>query len=286
MPDQPKPPAGGIAEALVAARAAWPDLQIDDVVFGDTMQQLASDGEWEPDDAEQIVTVGLAVACGSGDRAALAEFERRYFGPLLSIVTRVLGDGSQLEELEQRLRERLFVPAAATGQPRVVTVAGRGDMQSLVRVSATRLALNLRRGEGRGVRRKQRAADQGALDDALDDPELALLKTLDRSLVKDSFAAALASLEPGQRNLLRHHLVDHLSIDQIASVYGIHRATAARRLNRARAEVAEATRSRISERAGDDVRHAALRQFVDSRLDLSLSRLLGSKAIEPLTSRD
>ncbi|MEM6989690.1 MAG: sigma factor-like helix-turn-helix DNA-binding protein [Myxococcota bacterium] len=262
--------------ALAAARSAWPSLQIDGESFEAVMAQLADDGDLDPDDPTQAPTVGLAVACATGDRAALSAFEARYFGPVAAIGTRILGEQSLVEELEQRLRERLFVAGADDEAPRVVAVAGRGDMQSLVRVSATRLALNLRRGEGRGQRRKERVAREGTMDDALDDPELALLKNLDRTLVKDAFAAALAALEPGQRNLLRHHLVDHLSIDQIAGVYGVHRATAARRLNRARADVAAGTREFINAHAGEDVRHAALRQFVDSRLDLSLSRLLAT----------
>jgi RNA polymerase sigma-70 factor (ECF subfamily) len=216
---------------------------------------------------EDAVVVGLTVACVTGDPQAIRTFEATYFGAARRAVAGVVADEDAVHEVIQRLRQRLFV-ATADSAPAVLRAAGRGDMGKLVRVAALRLALNLRRDE----QRRHRAVDE--LAPVLDDPELRLQKAISIGALKEAFAAAIAELSPKQRNLLRHHLVDHLSIDELAVRYGVHRATAARWLTAARDDVAERTRTRLREHIGDEVPVDQLRDLVQSRLDLSLTRLL------------
>ena len=106
-------------------------------------------------------------------------------------------------------------------------------------------------------------------------PELELLK----HQYADAFGAALrdavAALEPRLRAVLRMSFVDALSIDQIGGVYAVHRATAARWIQRACDEVFDHTRKLLAERlrlSGTELdRMTAL---VQSQLDVSLSQLL------------
>ena len=56
---------------------------------------------------------------------------------------------------------------------------------------------------------------------------------------------AVASLSPRERNLLRHSVIDGLGIDQIAAIYHVHRATAARQLKQARTTLVATTRERM-----------------------------------------
>jgi RNA polymerase sigma-70 factor (ECF subfamily) len=98
--------------------------------------------------------------------------------------------------------------------------------------------------------------------------------------IKGAFARAVAELAPRQRNFLRHAHVDQLTLDQIAATYGIHRATVARTLAGARADLVAATRAALAAQLGVDP--ASLDSVVreaDSRMDLSLSRVL--RAPEP-----
>jgi hypothetical protein len=64
--------------------------------------------------------------------------------------------------------------------------------------------------------------------------ELALLQRQCGTEFRAAFRCAFVSLTPRDRNLIRPHIVDRLAIDGIAMRYGIHRATAARRLAQAR----------------------------------------------------
>jgi RNA polymerase sigma-70 factor, ECF subfamily len=70
------------------------------------------------------------------------------------------------------------------------------------------------------------------------------------------------------------HLIDALTIDQIAAVQGVHRATAARWLERARETLSRATRKDFMARLGTDPFEAdEILRWVQSRIELSLGGL-------------
>jgi len=86
----------------------------------------------------------------------------------------------------------------------------------------------------------------------------------------------MATLTPRDRVLLRMHTLDGLTIDQIASVQGVHRATVARWLERARELVSRAVRRDLMKQLGADPFEAEeVLQWVQSRVELSLSVLTG-----------
>jgi hypothetical protein len=75
--------------------------------------------------------------------------------------------------------------------------------------------------------------------------------------------------------LLRLHLVERMGIDAVAALCAVHRATAARSIVRAKETLTARVRARLMARwrIGDGDM-AALKELVDSQLDLSLTRLL------------
>ena len=85
----------------------------------------------------------------------------------------------------------------------------------------------------------------------------------------------MESLEARARNVLRLSYVDRLSIDQIGTMYGTHRATAARWLSQARDDLMEQTRARLADRlklTQSDLN--SLLGALQSNLDISIERLL------------
>ena len=142
----------------------------------------------------------------------------------VGIYVRRVGDGDQfVGDVRQALRTRLLV-AAPGGAPRIADYAGRGPLGAWVRVAAVRVAIDLRRSQG------QEPLPASGEHDAspADDPELALLKARHSAAYADALRAAMASLSAKERNLMRMHFVDGLSIDRIGVAYQVHRATAAR----------------------------------------------------------
>jgi RNA polymerase sigma-70 factor (ECF subfamily) len=170
------------------------------------------------------------------------------------------------------VRERLLA-----GEPPYVTSAvGRGSLASLVAVIALRAAVDWLRASHRAT---QRHAGEPAGDDlvASGDPARDHLRARYRAEAKAAFEAAVAELEARERTILRLHLVDGLTIDDLAGLYQIHRATAARQLERARERVAATTRKHLARHTGvhgDEL--AELGELVTSQLDLSLSRVLAA----------
>src|SRR5262249_39658610 len=96
--------------------------------------------------------------------------------------------------------------------------------------------------------------------------------------VKDAFKEAFAALSAAQRNLLRLYYLDGLTIDEIAAIKRIHRATVARRIAHCREQVATHTHQALVERLGISSSQVdSLMRLVRSHLDLSLDRWLGNR---------
>jgi RNA polymerase sigma-70 factor (ECF subfamily) len=110
------------------------------------------------------------------------------------------------------------------------------------------------------------------------DPELHAMKRQHHAELKQELAAALDGLGVRERMLLRMHFVERLGIDAIARLCSMHRATAARSIARAKRELTDRVRTRLTARwnvAAHDL--PALGALIDSQVDLSLGRLLAAR---------
>ncbi len=206
----------------------------------------------------------------AGDRDALERYERELV-PIVATQLRRRGlSDDAIAEIQQTLRARLFV---GDGQgPAIARYAGRGALRSWLLVSALREAIRLR----------QRAAREPAHDDdaliRLADRAEASVMTVDKARYRDAFRtafrAALATLAPRDRVLLRMHVIDNLTIDQIGTIQGVHRATAARWIERAREGVSRSVRRDLMKQLGSDPFEIEdVLRWVQSQIDLSLSIL-------------
>jgi RNA polymerase sigma-70 factor (ECF subfamily) len=216
--------------------------------------------------------LALAVAAARGSARAIAELERAFAAVIDGACRRFAKPNQSADDLRQILRAKLFVGP----RPKIADYSGQGFLENWLRVTAVRVFIDL-------DKRKDRAREQPAADDdvlALPEPgdlALDLVKAEYRAAVATAMHEAAAGLEPGDRHLLRQHLVGGLSIDQLGAVLGIHRATAARRIARAKEQLAADTRRRIVARLALDARE--LDEVIDlvmSRLDISIARLLAS----------
>jgi RNA polymerase sigma-70 factor (ECF subfamily) len=158
--------------------------------------------------------------------------------------------------------------------PAIASNAGRGAIHSWVIVAALRESVRQRHKAAREPAVEDDAlialADRGASSDAID-------KQRYREAFRTAFRAALAALSPRDRNLLRLHVIDELSIDEISTLHGVHRATAARWVEQAREQVSRGVRRDLMQQLGIDPFEASeLLEWVKSRVELSLSGLAKS----------
>ncbi len=261
-------------KALAAAgRAAWPELQLDEAAFLAHLQRhLPSDAPPEalarlrPDD------LYLACACAAGQGPAIVAFERRFASVIERAAARFARSDDKKSELKQLLRERLFVKAPG-GEARIASYTGQGFLENWVRVAAMRTFLNAERGK-----RPHSSSDEetiGALADGAD-VELGFLKSHYRGAFKAAFARAVQSLEASDRLVLRLSVLSGLGCDDVAATLGVHRATAARRVGRARQQLVDGTRRELAASLRiDDAELNSILNLVEENLDLSISRLLG-----------
>ena len=114
-----------------------------------------------------------------------------------------------------------------------------------------------------------------ALPDGGVEPELAYLRELYATELRQALASVLAGLDVRQRNLLRYAFVDGLTIDQIGTLHRVHRATAARWVQEARALVLQRLRQTMMKELRVNAREleSVLRVF-ESGVDVSLRRFL------------
>ncbi len=262
--------AAAAARIAAAGQAAWPDVVIAaDALCARIATRLRDDPE-APASASHDGDVYLATALAAGDPAALRAFESALV-PQIGIALRRLrlGNGTA-DEVVQALRVELLVNG------KIADYAGRGELAAWLRVTATRAALKL-------VRRADReeTLDELLLDhwpSATPDPANQHLRTRYTTELKAAIRGAFADLELRQRNLLRQHIFDELTIDDLARLYRVHRATCARWLADARGELGRGTRKRLVAALGLPAGEVeSLLRFLDSDIELSISRLLVSQ---------
>jgi RNA polymerase sigma-70 factor (ECF subfamily) len=252
-----------VAEMVAAARAARPELAIDEVAFGRFLR--ARPARLEPSARAHAGDLALAFACAQGDNAALRVLENDHLARMADILPARYR--TEASEVAQVLRDRLLV------QSKIGDFTGRGDLRAWLRVAGVRVALNLERRK----RREVVLPEEHALEDrAAVDLELAHLKRRYRTEFKEAFTAALAALEPRSRNLLRQHYLDGLTMDAVAALYRVHRITVVRWMNEARSRLGEATRRELIARLRVDKRELdSIMRLIESQIDVTLRAFLG-----------
>jgi RNA polymerase sigma-70 factor (ECF subfamily) len=230
-----------VAAQLAEARRVWPALQLDAEVYAAFVRATLAVRASEP--AERVLQtlpldLVLAAACASGDERAIA-IVRAELGPgLRHALARTGAPGAVVDETEQRVWIMLFVGAAA----QIRQYSGRGRLRSWIRSIGVRTIRRML-GAEHGSASDERELSQ--LPAAVRDPELEAMRARYAPEVKRALAQALTELTPRQRNVLRQYHIDGLTIDQLAVLYKINRATAARWVAGARLALVTATRARL-----------------------------------------
>jgi RNA polymerase sigma-70 factor, ECF subfamily len=225
-----------LGEAVAAARAAWPHIALE---APDFVAHLRGLGLSATSIGRRVADLYLALGCARGDQAALAAFNTAILPGARRQLARMGISRSLEEELLQVLRVRLLVGEP----PRIATYRGDGSLDAWVRVTAAHLALNEL--EARAVRDRHTLAAQAEAFVSASDPEVAVARARLRQPLAAALETALGALTPREKTLLRLHILDNLTIDEIGVMYRVHRATAARWLVAIRASVLRAVRSHL-----------------------------------------
>ncbi len=212
------------------------------------------------------LAAGALAADAAGVRALRALLHER----VAAVLAAMRAPATMQEEVEEQLFEKLL-----TGKARLASYGGRGELAAWLGAAATRTAIELKRlkryseDHGGSVRSSAKLVSN--------DPELQLLQHTQAARFKRALHEAFDALALEDRNLLRLQLADGLTVDELATIFQVHRATAARRAAKARAALLEGVREilRRRYRMSDRSVMSDLRA-IGPNLDVSLSRLLRS----------
>ncbi len=243
----------------------WPSLTLAFESFADYWQTLFDVGdEIAPSEGGDLV---LCCACLAGDPEALRLFERETLHIARAAIAHVRREREFLQETQQEVWDKLF----RRPNPKIAKYKGRGSLQAWIRVTASRAAVDRCRALGVTTTRETELTERlAALSPGV---EILLSRARYGAAFQSALQKAVAALSPQDRNALRMHVCGHCSIDEIGRAYGVHRATAARWLERARSAIREGVRGHLL-RGGiklTDSEYSSIARGIASELELGLS---------------
>jgi RNA polymerase sigma-70 factor (ECF subfamily) len=242
------------------ARARYPDFDVPEERF---RAWLAERG-----DGGHVEDLYLACALAVGDARALRVFDETFAPELEKVHRRFTYLPAEAEDFRQLVYEKLF----AGDNPKIKDYAGRGDLRTWVKVALTRVFLNAATRETREL-----PVDEEmflALRDT-NDPEIHAIRRAHAEAIRSAFHDAVDRIGFRDRNLLRYAMLDGLGVPEIAKIYAVHRATAARWLGDAKDALGGELRGALKERlAVGDSDVASILRAMQSQLDLTLTHYL------------
>lgn len=216
------------------AQRRWPGVRLDAEQFGQHLQHLG----WTESLPPRACDVYLSCACAAGDEQAWRHFEATYIGPMRAAAARICPEPAAQDEVLQRVRHKLAVGPS----PGLLKYTGKGSLLSWLRAVTRRAALDVRRELGR-VGEPPRREPSDSLRSSME-------SRFDRSRYLPAFERSLANafkqLAVRDRNLLRMHYANGVGIDALGQAYGVHRATAARWIERIRQSILAAVRADLT----------------------------------------
>lgn len=249
-----------------AGAEAWPDIEVD-------RDHYAAALERHGEAATKGADLYIAVACVDGNRRAIETVRAMLATEVRFAATKTTASDDQLAEVTAQMSRVLFVdeperPAALRAY------SARGDLKAYLHVIARRELVRVV-----NAGRREVGADDNLFDAIVPrtDPELSMLRERYRGEVDEAMKEAVRALDERERALLRYAFVDGLNVDDIGTLYDVHRATAARWVASARERLGSAIRDALAARLKIDVDEVdSIVRLVQSRIDISLDRALAT----------
>lgn len=185
--------------------------------------------------------LALAERAARGDAAAIAALEAGPFARARAHLEGRRFPAWVIDEAMQQARVALLV--ADDGPPGIARYAGRGPLAAFVRVVAVRFAL-----KAAPAHDEARVVDQ--LEGEAATPELASMKATYGPQIRDAVLEAWRALPAHDRFVLSLDLHKRMTVQEIATLYGVHAVSAARKLARSRSALLDSVRERLRTRLG------------------------------------
>lgn len=213
-----------LRDAFVAGKAAWPRIALSYEQFVTHIERL---GHASAALLAHPADIFLCTACLNGERVAYQALEARYFPGLRAPIYDVVRERLAVDDILQELRVRLFIGVS----PKIATYRGTGSLKGWLRRVAIHASHDYRRERALQDRRIREVIDAQGSGAAR--PEDSSARNPPVVLCEQAWRGAFTSLASAELSLLHQYFVSGFSIDVLADIHAVHRATAARRIQRA-----------------------------------------------------
>ncbi|MGH1347775.1 MAG: sigma-70 family RNA polymerase sigma factor [Nannocystales bacterium] len=252
-----------VSSALAAVREDCPGIHVDEAGFHAYARARPDAVHW--------VDLCLAYAALEGDPPACRHVRTQHQRLIDTAMNRAGLTAPEVSDASQGLWSKLLVADPDGTAARLDRYHGSGPLSAWLRICATREAVDARRRrrayEPLSDITEQLVATSGDLEHALAVAE-------SRERVQEALRATLIGLPVRFQNVLRHRFIDRLTSEDLAQLYGVHRATVDRWLIRARDTVLRGTRRRLELELDLRLDSAlSLINAVVGRLEMSFSTL-------------
>jgi RNA polymerase sigma-70 factor, ECF subfamily len=261
-----------LARAASDARARWSGLSVTVEQLAVSLGTLTIEPAWFEARGTELV---LAHAAAAGDPVAVAAFEREVLAQVRGIIRRYARDDARTDEIMQQLRIHLLL-GDDKAAPRLARFDGRAALGAWVAMCAARVALHALRSE----RARREVSDEWS--EALAtlpavDPVVEELRVRHAAQLTEALRDACLELPRRQRAVLRLLFVDGASVDEIATIYAVHRVTVWRWVQEAQMQISAHVRDRLRAVAGEgDPASASLVGWAMDQVEMSLAGALSS----------
>lgn len=264
------PASASLAALHAEAAKVWPAFSVEAWTFSAAVEAKLAEPDPPQLTVEGAAELYLALACAAGDAAAIGAFDRDYLSVVPTALSGMKLPAAAVEDVRSTVRDKLLL-ADGDSPPKIIGYAGRGRLKGLIQVTATRTAIDR-------IRHESKEAELPAREFAAPgNIELSLIKAQYREAFMAGFTHAVEAASRRDRNLLRLHFLGGVTLEQLAQMYGVHRATVVRWLAAARETVFGATREHVAETIGAPSEELdEMFELVRSRVELSVERLLAS----------
>lgn len=190
-------------------------------------------------EALELEALALTFACSRGSAKAIDQFAQQYRAPLRARLVATFGDSSAAEDAcQEAIAHVLFSKGGA--RAKIAEYSGRGELLMWLSVVAVRLAKDRRR----NFDDRPTLGPEVLLElPARSGPDLALASA--RHQLREALNIALQRISDRDRSILRLNALEGLTLDELAQLYSVHRATLARWLAAARATIFAHTKAHL-----------------------------------------
>lgn len=259
-----------------AAHTQWPSTWINAPRFERHIAERIGAEEEHALVVEQLKSLHaadlyLACACSEGNPDATRAFAETYFDDISLIKRRFPNVSSGADDIRQDLSIKLFVAPA----PKVLQYSGKGELRGWFRAVVVRTMLDL--SSAPSAREVSTSCDffECTLDASSGGPEDRLVRETYRTELRAALGTAFERLSHREKNMLRYVFVEHLTLNQIAAIYGMHRATIARWLEAAQSVLAHYLREALAAKLGvSDTQFESILRAAMSGIEITLERHL------------